>query len=111
MKRIPPQEPGSGCPPGSKFHLFRSTATKIDNDDDDDESHQIHNDDVESHQIHNDDESHQIHNDYDDESHLCVLTLLLALPGDTAAATNGHRDTLTSGEDYGLDYVAHNAWL
>ena len=81
---------------------------QLHNDDDDVESQQIHNDDVESHQIHNDDESHQIHNDYDDESHLCVLTLLLALPGDTAAATNGHRDTLTSGEDYGLDYVAHN---
>ena len=46
----------------------------------------------------------------DDESHLWVLTLLLTLPGDTAAATNRHRDTLTSGEDYGLDYVAHNGW-
>ena len=104
MKRIPPQEPGSGCPPGSKFHLLGQLPPN--HNDNDDENHEIHNDDD------GDDESHQFHNDddgYDDnESHLCVLTLLLALPGDTAAATNGHRDTLTSGEDYGLDYVAHN---
>ena len=85
-----------------KVSSVRSTATKYHNDDYDDESHQIHNvDGVESHQIHNED---------DDEIHLCVLTLLLTLSGDTAAAANGHRDTLTSGEDNGLEYVAHNGY-